>query len=160
MKSGEGFGIEPCGLGARDTLRQEMGFPLYGFELSEETSPIEAGLKKFISFNKGDFLGCAALEKELRVGSKKRLVALEVTDSGIARTGYGVIKNGKRIGEVTSGTLSPTLKRAIAMAYVDNDLRGLSLEDGELFIEIRGKEHRAAITKKPFYRREAGASAV
>ncbi|MCK4738545.1 MAG: glycine cleavage system aminomethyltransferase GcvT [Deltaproteobacteria bacterium] len=157
MASGKEFGILPAGLGARDTLRQEMGFPLYGQELDEETSPLEASLKKFVSFKKGDFFGKSALEKELREGVKKRLIAIELIDSGIARAGANILEDGKVIGKVTSGTFSPTLERAIALGYIDNDRASSKSPDKDkerkISVEIRGKTRRVVLVKRPFYKK-------
>ncbi|MEE8573969.1 MAG: glycine cleavage system aminomethyltransferase GcvT [Thermodesulfobacteriota bacterium] len=150
LEAGEADGIVPVGLAARDTLRLEMGYPLHGQELTEETTPLEAGLDKFVSLTdeKGDFTGRDVLERQAEEGVKKKLVGLEVTGAGIARTGYNILSGGEKVGTVTSGTHSPSLKRAIAMGYVTPELT----EPGtELEIEIRGKAAAAVVTKLPFY---------
>jgi aminomethyltransferase len=150
MVAGADDAITPVGLGARDTLRLEMGYPLYGHELDEETTPVAAGLKRFISMDGGDFNGRGVLERELASGASKRLVGIEMIDRAIPREGYNVMKDNKKVGVVTSGTFSPSLERPIAMAYVEP----ASAEPGiELEIDVRGKSRRARVVKLPFYRR-------
>ena len=117
--AGAGAGVVPCGLGARDTLRLEAGMPLYGNELDRMTNPYDAGQDRIVKLDKpGDFVGGEALARVARDGPSKRLVGLVMTGRGIARHGYPVFRDGQRTGVVTSGTHSPTLGRAIAMAYV------------------------------------------
>ncbi|MGK7941521.1 MAG: glycine cleavage system aminomethyltransferase GcvT [Crocosphaera sp.] len=143
-------GVTPCGLGARDTLRLEAAMCLYGQDIDEQTTPLEAGLKWLVHLEKkGEFIGGEVLKKQAQQGVKRRLVGLEMEGRYIARHGYSVISEGKIVGEVTSGTLSPTLGKAIALAYVPRELskRGTKLE-----IEIRGKLHSAKVVKKPFYK--------
>ena len=143
-------GVTPCGLGARDTLRLEAAMCLYGQDIDESTTPLEAGLKWLVHLErKGEFIGRKILETQVTEGVKRRLVGLEMEGRYIARHGYSVISEAKIVGEVTSGTLSPTLGKAIALAYVPRELskRGTKLE-----IEIRGKLHSAKVVKKPFYK--------
>lgn len=136
-----------CGLGARDTLRTEMGYPLHGHELSEQISPLTAGLKWAVNLKKGEFLGSKALVSESEQGSKKKLVGLKLLDRGIARGQMQVFNSEtKLIGEVTSGTFSPTLKSAIALALVDVS----TTESDKILIEVRGKMIAAQIVKLPF----------
>ena len=143
-------GVTPCGLGARDTLRLEAAMSLYGQEIDDTTSPLEAGLGWVVHLkDKGDFIGRSVLEQQKAEGVKRRLVGLEMSGRYIARHGYPVIANGEIVGEVTSGTLAPTVGKAIALAYVPKDLSkpGQALE-----IKIRGKAYPATVIKKPFYR--------
>jgi glycine cleavage system T protein (aminomethyltransferase) len=149
--AGSGAGVVPCGLGARDTLRLEAGMSLYGNELDRTTNPYEAGLGRVVKLDKpGDFVGREALARVARDGIAKRLVGLVMTERGIARHGYPVSREGRPTGVVTSGTQSPTLGRAIAMAYV-------APADGEpgtiLEVEIRGQLVSAEVVPLPFYRR-------
>lgn len=136
-----------CGLGARDTLRTEMGYPLHGHELSEQISPLTSGLKWAVNLKKGEFLGSKALVSESEQGSKKKLVGLKLLDRGIARGQMQVFNSEtKLIGEVTSGTFSPTLKSAIALALVDVS----TTESDKILIDVRGKMIAAQIVKLPF----------
>jgi aminomethyltransferase len=143
-------GVTPCGLGARDTLRLEAAMSLYGQDIDDSTTPLEAGLKWLVHFDsKGDFIGRDVLEKQATTGVKRRLVGLQMEGRHIARHGYTVTSEGQNVGEITSGTLSPTLGKAIALAYVPTELSkvGTTLE-----IEIRGKRYPAKVVKKPFYK--------
>ncbi len=145
------MGVTPCGLGARDTLRLEANLCLYGQDINETTTPLEAGLSWLVHLNskKQDFIGKKILEEQKKNGVNRRLVSLEMKGRYIARHGYPVLSNGKVIGEITSGTLSPTLGQGIALAYVP---KSLSKIGQQLEIEIRGKNHPATIVKKPFYK--------
>jgi aminomethyltransferase len=139
----------PCGLGARDTLRLEAGMALYGHELNEATTPFEAGLGRVVKLEKGEFAGRAALEALSQRPPERRLVGFELTGQGVPRQGYPVLDNGSRIGEVTSGTMSPSLHKPIGLAYVANqDERAVG---SEIQIEIRGKAVPARIVTVPFY---------
>jgi aminomethyltransferase len=143
-------GVTPCGLGARDTLRLEAAMSLYGQEIDDTISPLEAGLGWVVHLkDKGDFIGRELLEQQKAEGVKRRLVGLEMSGRYIARHGYPVIAEGTVVGEVTSGTLAPTVGKAIALAYVTTPLSkpGQALE-----VEIRGKTHPATVVKRPFYR--------
>jgi aminomethyltransferase len=143
-------GVTPCGLGARDTLRLEAAMALYGQDIDETTTPLEAGLGWVVHLDtKGDFIGRSVLEHQKSAGVERRLVGLEMQGRYIARHGYPVLYEGKSVGEVTSGTLSPTVGRAIALAYVPTQL---SKTGQQLEVEIRGKAHPAVVVKKPFYR--------
>ena len=142
--------IKPAGLGARDTLRLEAGMPLYGHELSEDVDPISAGLGWAVSLDK-DFIGAESLSKIRDAGPAKKLVGLTLDGKRIARQGSPVVDAaGKPIGIVTSGTLSPTLGKSIAMAFVDADS---SAEGANLGVDLRGEINPAAVTKLPFYKR-------
>ncbi len=144
--------ITPCGLGARDTLRLEAAMSLYGQDIDDHTTPLEAGLKWLVHLDgKGEFIGREVLEKQAREGVKRRLVGLQMEGRHIARHGYSVASEGKIVGEVTSGTLGPTVGKAIALAYVPTELSkiGTTVE-----VEIRGKFYPAKVVKKPFYKSE------
>ncbi len=150
MKAGESYGIKPIGLAARDTLRLEMGFCLYGNDIDDTTSPIEAGLGWITKFNK-DFIDADFLKKQKEEGVQRKLVAFEMIDRGIPRHDYEIVDaNGNKIGKVTSGTMSPSLKVGIGMGYVTIDNSKL---DSEIFIDIRGKGVKAKVVKAPFYKK-------
>jgi aminomethyltransferase len=150
LEAGGAEGALPAGLGARDTLRLEMGYPLYGHELDETTTPLEAGLDWVVKFSKPEFIGRAALQEQKIHGPRRRLVALEVLDPGIARSGYELFLNGQVVGRVTSGTKSPSLGKAIALGYVTREAAVLR---SEIDVEIRGRKVRARIVSLPFVRR-------
>jgi aminomethyltransferase len=156
MEAGRSEGLLPCGLAARDGLRLEMGYPLYGHELGEETTPIEAGLEDFVRLDK-DFIGKEALSGQLKEGVSRSLVGFEMAGPGIARPRYTISKGGFRVGEVTSGSFSPTLKRAIGLGYVEPPLKVPGTEIG---IEIRKKAVKAVVAETPFYHRIYPAAAV
>lgn len=144
-------GVTPCGLGARDTLRLEAAMMLYGPDMDESTTPLEAGLGWLVHLDrKGDFLGRSVLEEQQQTGLSRKVVGLQMEGRNIARHDYPVLHDGKPVGMVTSGTLSPTLKRAIALAYVPPEL---SKVGQELAVEIRGKACPAQVVKRPFYKR-------
>lgn len=149
MKAGLEHGLKPAGLAARDTLRLEMGFCLYGNDIDDTTSPIEAGLGWITKFTK-DFINSERLKAQKETGVAKKLVGFELTEKGIPRHDY-VIKsgNGNVIGKVTSGTMSPSLKKAIGLGYVETQY---SSENSEIFIEIRDKLIAARVVKIPFYK--------
>jgi aminomethyltransferase len=149
LEAGEGEGPKPCGLGARDSLRLEMGYPLYGNDLDEEHTPLEAGLGWMTKLDKEDFVGRDALVRQSEAGVERRLVGLVLGERGFPRAGYGVFFGDRLVGRVTSGVLSPTLGVGIAMAYVPTE----SASPGsELAVEIRGKRLPATVVKPPFYR--------
>ncbi|MEQ1862558.1 MAG: glycine cleavage system aminomethyltransferase GcvT [Chthoniobacteraceae bacterium] len=150
LKRGEQFGIKPCGLGARDTLRLEMCYPLNGSDLAPDRTPLEAGLSIFVDLNKPDFIGRAVLDQQKSAGIPRRLVPLKVVGAAPPlRAHYAVFKGGQQVGELCSGTLSPTLKTGIGLAYVPSEHARI----GEEFdIDIRGRRFPARIEKKPFYR--------
>jgi aminomethyltransferase len=148
--AGAEFGIKPIGLGARDTLRLEMGFCLYGNDIDDTTSPIEAGLGWITKFTK-DFTNRAAIEKQKTEGVTKKLVGFEMIDRGIPRHDYQIADaNGNIIGKVTSGTQSPTLNKALGMGYVNKDF---AKSDSEIFIVIRDKAIKAKVCKIPFLKK-------
>ena len=151
LEAGKEFGIKPIGLGARDTLRLEMGFCLYGNDICDTTSPIEAGLgwiTKFVDGN--DFIDRAYNEKQKAEGVTRKLVAFEITGKGIARHEYEICDaEGNHIGEVTSGTMAPSVKKAIGMGYVKKDFSKVGTE---IFIKVRDKLISAVVVKLPFYK--------
>ncbi len=150
FKAGEEFGIKPIGLGARDTLRLEMGFCLYGNDIDDTTSPIEAGLGWVTKFNK-EFIDKAVLQEQKEKGVARKLVAFELIDRGIPRHHYEIVDaTGNVIGEVTSGTQAPSLQKGIGMGYVKTELAKL---DNEIFIKVRDKSLKAKIVKLPFYKK-------
>lgn len=151
MSAGTELGLEPCGLGCRDTLRLEARLPLYGHELTESITPLEAGLGMFVKLEAGDFIGRASLLEQKTEGVQRKLVGIQLLDRGIPRAGYPVYQDGKQVGEMTSGTLSPTLKLPLGLAIVESSL---AVIDTELDVEIRGKFIKAKVIKAPFYRRQ------
>jgi aminomethyltransferase len=151
MKAGEEFGIVPCGLGSRNTLRLEGALSLYGHEISEKINVWEARLDRFIKMDKGDFVGRLALQKAQTDGVKRTLVGLESVDRGIPRDGYRVLdENGSEIGYVTSGSHAPFLKRNIALAYVPPEH---SAVDHVVAVEIRNQPVKCKVVPIPFYKR-------
>jgi len=150
FKAGASFGIQPIGLAARDTLRLEMGFCLYGNDIDDTTSPLEAGLGWITKFTK-DFVDSEFLKSQKEAGITRKLVAFEMIDRGIPRHDYPILDQGNKvIGKVTSGTMSPSLKIGIGMGYVAIENSAL---DSEIFIEIREKGIKAKIVKAPFYKK-------
>lgn len=147
FREGEAYGIKPIGLGARDTLRLEMGFCLYGHEIDENISPLEAGLGWVTKFTK-EFINSENLKSEKEAGPTNKLIGFELIDRGIARQGYDIVDEaGNQIGKVTSGTQSPTLKKSIGMGYVPANL---AKEGNTIYISIRNNSIKAIITKPPF----------
>ncbi|MFH1239027.1 MAG: glycine cleavage system aminomethyltransferase GcvT [bacterium] len=149
MEKGRYFGLGPCGLGARDTLRLEMKYALYGNDIDSSTNPLEAGLQWTVKFQKGDFNGRKALLKIQEKGLKRKLVGFEMLDRGIARHGYDILKNGKKVGQVTSGSFSPSLGKGIGLGYVG--IKSADI-DTEIDIDIREKKYKARIITPPFYK--------
>jgi len=153
LERGKPLGIKPCGLGARDTLRLEMCYPLNGSDLSPERNPIEAGLGFFVDLTKADFIGRDTLLKTKEFGPRERLVPFRMKEKGPPpRPHYAVFRDGERIGEVTSGTLSPSLNWGIGMAYVSSAHAKIG---AEIDIEIRAQKFPATVEKKPLYRKPA-----
>ena len=149
MEAGKPFGIQPIGLAARDTLRLEMGFCLYGNDIDETTSPLEAGLGWITKFNK-DFVNSENLKKQKEEGIKRKLIGFELKERGIPRQGYEIENaDGQAIGHVTSGTMAPSLGKGIGLGYVSVDH---SAPDTEIFIKIRNKPVAATVVKTPFYK--------
>ena len=149
MEKGAGLGLKPAGLGCRDTLRLEAAMPLYGHELSENLDPFSAGLGFAVKLDKENFIGQEAL-RELRDKTAKRRVGLVLEGKRIAREGSNIFHQGAEVGEVTSGTYSPTLEKSIAMGYIE---KSVAKPDTEIDVEIRTQKIPARIVKLPFYRR-------
>lgn len=151
MEAGAELGIKPIGLGARDTLRLEARLMLYGNDINDETTPIEANLNWTVKFGKGAFNGSDVMKKQKEEGVKKTIVGFELAKGPAPRHGYPIVKDGKKIGEVTSGTMAPTLKKNIGLGYVPPELS----EIGSKFdVEIRGKNYPATVIETPFYSRK------
>jgi aminomethyltransferase len=151
LEKGKPFGIKPCGLGARDTLRLEMCYPLNGSDLSPERNPIEAGLGFFVDLTKPNFIGRDVLLETKEKGPREKLVPFRMKEKGPPpRPHYAVFENGERIGEVTSGTLSPSLNWGVGMAYVSTARAKIG---AQIDIEIRGQKFPATIEKKPLYKK-------
>jgi aminomethyltransferase len=151
FEAGKEYGIKPIGLGARDTLRLEMGYCLYGNDINETTSPIEAGLGWITKFTpEKDFINKSELVKQKQEGVSRKLVGFEMKEMGIPRHGYSIVdQNNNVIGEVTSGTMAPSLKKPVGMGYVPVSL---SKEGSEILVRIREKSLRAKVVKLPFYK--------
>jgi aminomethyltransferase len=152
LSAGQGLGVGPVGLGARDTLRFEVGFCLYGHELDEQITPLEAGLAWTVKLKKGRFLGRSALARQKEQGVPRRIVGLEVRQRVIARAGYEVHTGGQHVGSVTSGTFSPTLKRSLAMALVQREALDEAFNNEACNIIVRGREVPAERVSLPFYK--------
>ncbi|MGH7493293.1 MAG: glycine cleavage system aminomethyltransferase GcvT [bacterium] len=150
MAAGAEFGLEPIGLGARDTLRLEMKFCLYGNDIDQNTNPIEAGLGWITKFDKGDFIGKTVLVQTKAAGPQRKLVGFEVEGKNIARHGFAIFKEGQKIGHVTSGTFSPSLQKSIGLGYVATPH---SAAGTEMQIDVRGRMAPARLVKTPFYQR-------
>jgi len=150
LEAGQPFGVQACGLGCRDTLRLEAAMPLYGHELNEDTDPLTAGLDFAVKLEAADFVGRDALKKVAESPTEKVRVGLELDGKRIAREGAGILVGEQPVGEVTSGTFSPTLQKAIAMGYVDS---AVSETGTEVEVDIRGKRHAARVVNLPFYKR-------
>jgi aminomethyltransferase len=157
MEAGREFGIVPCGLGCRNTLRLESKMALYGHEISDKINVWEAGLDRYCKMEKGEFVGRTALERAKAVGLQRTLVGIEMIDRGIARNEYCCRNEaGEKIGVVTSGSPSPTLGKNIALAYVPPAFSPLGTI---LYVEIRGQRCKAQVVATPFYKRQKKASA-
>ena len=154
LEAGRNAGLRPAGLGARNTLRLEAGYPLYGHELDEEITLLEAGLGWICKLEKRFFIGQEALKRQKKEGLRRRLIGLEMAGRGIARDGYGVFNRvgsgGERAGEVSSGSVAPYLKKNIALAYLPAEL---AESGGKLAVEIRNRREAARVVPLPFYKR-------
>ncbi|HPQ39901.1 MAG TPA: glycine cleavage system aminomethyltransferase GcvT [bacterium] len=148
LVAGREFDVKPAGLGCRDTLRLEAGMALYGNDIDDEHTPLEAGLSWIVKMEKEDFNGKTALQKQLDDGLKRHLVGFELVEKGVPRHGYHVFSGDRNIGIVTSGTMSITLKKPIGMAYVDT---GFETPDTPVEIEIRNRRMKAKVVPLPFY---------
>ncbi len=147
FEAGKEFDIKPIGLGARDTLRLEMGYCLYGNDITDETSPLEAGLGWVTKFSK-EFVNSQSLAAQKEAGVTRKLVGFEMIDKGIPRQGYEIVNsNGEVIGQVTSGTMSPSLNKGVGMGYVTVEH---SKSETEIFVQVRGKNLKAQVVRPPF----------
>jgi aminomethyltransferase len=149
--AGREFHITPVGLGARDTLRLEMGYCLYGNDIDQTTHPLEAGLGWITKLTKNDFIGKSAIEKAKAEGLKRKLVGVMLTDKAVPRHGYSILVNGSTIGTVTSGTFSPSLEKGIAMGYVESSYSAVGTQ---VQIDIRGKMAAASVVTVPFLKKD------
>ena len=140
--------VIPAGLGARDSLRLEMGYALHGNDLDEAHSPLESALGWIVKLNKGEFVGRDSLTAQKEAGLRQRLVGLQLGERAFARPGYPIIHDGKEVGTLTSGTLSPSMKTGIGLGRVPVELAALGTELG---IRIRDKVHLASVVRPPFY---------
>ena len=150
LQAGHAAGVVPCGLGARDTLRLEAAMRLYGQDIDDTTTPVEAGLSGIVGWNKPAFIGAERLRAQKASGPERQLVGLEMVDRGIARHGYAVTKDGTPVGTVTSGTQTPFLKKAIAMAYVP---AAMAAPGTRVDVDVRGRASAATVVPLPFYKR-------
>jgi len=149
-ENGQALGLKPCGLGARDTLRLEVGYPLYGHELTEKRTSLEANMEWAIKWQKGDFIGRAAIEKQKKEGLKEQLLAYELLDRGVPRQGTKIYKDGQFGGTTTSGTFSPSLQKGIGLAYAPLSWNnaGTILE-----VEVHNKRVKAQVVRLPFFKK-------
>ncbi|TCS83996.1 glycine cleavage system aminomethyltransferase GcvT [Tepidibacillus fermentans] len=150
LEIGKDDGVIPCGLGARDTLRFEAKLPLYGQELSPTITPIEAGLAFFVKWDKGDFIGRDVLLQQKEQGTPRKLVGIEMIERGIPRSHYPVYVGDEQIGEITTGTQSPTLRKNLGLALIKTEHATIG---NEVWVGIRNKKIKAQIVKTPFYKR-------
>jgi aminomethyltransferase len=150
IEAGSAEGLLPAGLGARDSLRTEMKYALYGNDIDDDHSPLEAGLGWIVKLDKPDFVGAAALRQQKAAGVTRKLVGFELTEAGIPRAHYPILHQGARVGEVTSGTMGPSVKKAIGLGYVPPPLAA----EGTVFkVEIRGRPVGARVVKTPFWKK-------
>jgi aminomethyltransferase len=150
LESGRSADVVPVGLGARDTLRLEASMRLYGNDIDETTTPLEAGLGWVVGWTNETFIGRGRILEQKEKGVTRRLVGFEMVDRGIARHGYPVMRDGKPVGVVTSGTQTPFLKKAIGMAYVPLEQAAAG---SEIHIDVRGRPSQARVVPMPFYKR-------
>ncbi len=150
FEAGGRYGLQPAGLAARNTLRLEMRYALYGNDISDQTTPLEAGLAWIVKLDKGDFIGREALLSQHQTGVSRKLVGFEMTGRGVARDHYPVFVSGRQTGEVTSGSYSPTLQRGIGLTYLPSDNWSVGRD---LEIEIRGRKVQARVAETPFYKK-------
>ncbi len=151
LHKGSAYGLKPCGLGCRDTLRLEMGYPLYGNDMDETTTPIEASLEFAVDLEKGDFIGRGVMARQRKNGISRKLIGFELLRRGVPRHGHKIFSDGKEIGIVTSGNHAPSLNKGIGMGYVPPLFAELG---GEILIDIRGNAAPAVIVHRPFYKRK------
>ena len=150
LAEGKGDGLIPCGLGCRDSLRTEMKYALYGNDIDDVHTPLEAGLSWIVKLENHDFIGKPALEKQKAAGVPRKLVGFEMVGAGIPRGHYPILKDGQKVGEVTSGTMGPSTKKAVGIGYVPT---ALAAEGSTFDVEIRGRPVAAKVVKTPFWKR-------
>ncbi len=150
LTEGRQDGVKPCGLGARDSLRTEMKYALYGNDIDDQHTALEAGLGWIVKLDKATFIGKEALVAQKAAGVKRKLVGFELTGNGIPRHGYAILKDGARVGEVTSGTKGPSVNKAIGIGYVPAEL---AAEGSTFDVDIRGRAVPAVVVKTPFYKK-------
>lgn len=150
LDGGKGEGLVPAGLGARDSLRTEMKYALYGNDIDDAHTPLEANLGWIVKLDKPDFIGKAALVAQKAAGVPRKLVGFELIEPGIPRSHYAILKDGQRVGEVTSGTMGPSIHKAVGIGYVPPSL---AAEGATFEVEIRGRRVGAKVVKTPFYHR-------
>ena len=150
LEAGKPEGAAPCGLGARDSLRTEMKYALYGNDIDDQHTPLEAGLAWIVKLDKAEFIGKPVLVAQKAAGIPRKLVGFELVDAGIPRSHYGILSNGEKVGEVTSGTMGPSVKKAIGIGYVPT---ALSAEGSTFHVDIRGRGAAARVVKTPFYKK-------
>ncbi len=150
LEEGKVDGLIPTGLGARDSLRTEMKYALYGNDIDDHHTPLEAGLGWIVKLDKGDFVGAEVLRRQKAEGVKRKLVGFELIESGIPRGHYPILKDGVQVGEVTSGTMGPSVKKAIGIGYVPAEL---AAEGSTFHVEIRGRPVAARVVKTPFWKK-------
>src|SRR5207302_11338154 len=155
MENGAAHHLRPCGLGAPETLRLEVGYPLYGHELTEERTPLEANMEWVIKWNKGGFIGREAIEKQKQAGFQEQLLAYEILERGLPRQGTPLFKDGEPGGLTTSGTFSPSLQKGIGLAYAPVSWNNAGTN---LVVEIRDKRVPAKVVALPFYKKPKGTS--
>ncbi|HEY5594813.1 MAG TPA: glycine cleavage system aminomethyltransferase GcvT [Nitrospiria bacterium] len=151
VHKGSAYGLKPCGLGCRDTLRLEMGYPLYGNDMDETTTPIEASLDFAVDLEKGDFIGRGVMLRQKENGISRKLIGFELAERGVPRHGHTILSDGKEIGIVASGNHSPSLNKGIGMGYVQTPFAKIG---GEIRIDIRGNAVPAVIVERPFYKKK------
>lgn len=150
LEAGKADGVVPAGLGARDSLRTEMKYALYGNDIDDAHTPLEASLAWIVKLDKADFIGKQALLAQKAAGVPRKLVGFELTEAGIPRGHYAILKDGQKVGEVTSGTMGPSIKKAVGIGYVP---AALAAEGSTFHVEIRGRPVAAKVVKTPFYKR-------
>lgn len=148
LDAGQGDGVVPAGLGARDSLRTEMKYALYGNDIDDTHTPLEAGLGWIVKLDKPEFIGKDVLVKQKAAGVTRKLVGFELTEPGVPRSHYAILKDGQKVGEVTSGTMGPTVKKAIGIGYVPT---ALAAEGSTFHVDIRGRPVAAKVVKTPFH---------
>jgi aminomethyltransferase len=151
LHEGATYGLKPCGLGCRDTLRLEMGYPLYGNDMDETTTPFEASLDFAVDLAKDDFIGRRAMMQKKEDGLSRKLIGFELLQRGVPRHGHPIVSDGTEIGVVTSGNHSPSLNKGIGMGFVQTQF---AEEGGKILIDIRGNPVPAVIVERPFYRKK------